>query len=125
MPDLTKSFDSPYLKAGLNVKQGDNVRFLDCGKEELDKKDPTKTNWVFNVAVVRNGEAIAQKLFQLNKTNFKAVARMYGVNSDNWIKKEMRAMIVQVQNPSGEFGPGVRLAAPGVPGEVEEIDIDG
>ena len=119
MPDYSKEFDSPFVKAGANTKQGDHLRFLDAGEKRQNKKELDKVDIVFNVAIVRNGKVTAQKLFSLNKTNFKAVSKVYGSNSDDWIDKEMMVNIVKRQNPQGEVVDAIALSAPGALGEVE------
>lgn len=111
MPEIT--FDSPWLKAKANVQHGDHIRFMDTGTQEQKGE---KTQWVFNVGVIPQGQksVVATKKFSLNKKNFKAVAAVYGTNSDAWEGKEMRVAIVRVQNPEGDIVPGIRLSAPGV-----------
>lgn len=119
MPDLSKKFDSAWVKAGLNTKQGDNLRFLDAGTE-VPKAGTNQVDMVFEVAIVRNGVVETKKKFSLNRTNFKAVSALYGTNSDNWVGKEMKANVVKRQNPqSGELVKAIALSAPGADGEVE------
>ena len=123
MPDLTRDFDSEWLKANLNVNDGDHIRFLDKGTSSPDKEDPLKRNWTFLVGVVRDGMVAVQKKFQLNRSNFKAVSSLYGTNSDKWVMKEMTVNVVKRQNPrTGEMTKGIALSPPGVRGEVEDID---
>lgn len=108
MPEI--KFKSQWLKAGDNVSQGDNIRFLDEGEQDKDE------NWVFIVGIVPDGKGdiTEQKKFQLNKRNFDQVAKLYGTNSDNWTGKEMKVRVVKVENPkSGEMVKAVRLIAPG------------
>lgn len=121
MPEIV--FPSAWLKAGVNVNQGDNIRFLDEG--EQDKND----NWVFLVGIVPDGknEITEQKKFQINKKNFDAVAKIYGTNSDNWVGKEMKVRVVKVMNPrTDEMVKAVRLIAPGgmVASDVDDLPED-
>ena len=124
MPELNEDFKSPFIKAGVDVRDGDNLRFLDAGTREADKKRIGEYNWIFSVGVVRDGELIRTKKFQLNKLNFKVVSKAYGTDSDNYEGKEMRVNIVKRQNPqSGEVVDSIALSAPGIPGEVEIEDL--
>lgn len=109
-------FESDWLKAEDNVFQDDHIKFVDVGVQ--DEKDG-KPRWIFNVDVLRNGtgQPVCRKKFTLNKTNFEAIAEVYGENSDSWVGKEMRVNVMKVQNPSGGMVPAVRLCRPGVPGE--------
>lgn len=106
MPEI--KFPSDFLKLGTNVEHGDEIRFLDAG--ELD---PETERYIFSVSVIKAGKDIETKKFNLNKTNFKAVAALYGTNSDAWIGKLMRVTSMQVRNPqTGLIGPGITLTAP-------------
>lgn len=107
MPEI--KFDAVWLKANGNVYAGDNIRFLDAGEQDKDK------NWVFLVGVIPQGdkEIAVQKKFQLNRTNFKKVSKIYGTNSDKWVGKEMKIKFVEVTNPrTGEEQEGIRLIDP-------------
>lgn len=108
MPEI--KFDSQFLKLGVNVEEGDGIRFLDSGAQDLDGK------WIFMVGVIPQGfsQMTKQKKFQLGKKNFDAVSAVYGTNSDNWKGKDMEIKEVTVNNPStGKDGPSIRLVAPG------------
>lgn len=110
MPNLLEKFDSEWIKAGVNVKQNDNIKFLDIADVDPNDKD---NRIIVNVAIIRNGEAIKTKKFNINATNFKAIAKEYGTNSDKWVDKEMRVNIVKRQNPkTGEIVPAVALSSP-------------
>lgn len=115
MPEI--KFESDWLKANDNVKQGDHIRFLDTGHKD------EKGTWVFKIGVIAggSGDIVRTKKFSLNKKNFLAVSKVYGSNSDEWLGKEMRVAVRSVENPkTGEYVPAVRLAPPGATGEVEE-----
>lgn len=107
MPEI--KFESPWISAGEDVKEGDIITFVDAGKLQKNKKSG-KDQWVFTVRVQRTQ---AEKFFSLNKTNFKKVSGLHGTNSDNWVGKEMKVHLVMVESPStGEEVPGIRLRDP-------------
>jgi hypothetical protein len=107
--------DTEWLKANINVKDGDNVRILDEGAIEQNKEG--KDQLVMTVGVVRNSAIIAQKKFQLNKTNHKVVAGAFGFDSKNWIGKEFQVNVVKKQDPSGRLVDSVALSMPGLDAE--------
>ena len=109
--DSRRYMDSEWLKAGINVEDGDLIRFLDEGKNEVNKEGQDQL--VFTVGVVRDGKVVAQKKFQLNRTNNKSVSALYGYDTKGWVDKEMKAVIVQRQNPKGELVDSVALVPPG------------
>ena len=121
MPDISKDFQSKFIKANIDVKQDDHIRFEDAGERQADKRNLGQYNWFFAVSVIRNGNVVVTgKKFQLNSGNFKATAKMYGSNSDNWNGKEMVVNIVKRQNPqTGGVVDGIALSSPGARGEVE------
>src|SRR5690242_1532724 len=100
MPEI--KFPSKWLKAKEDVNQGDFIRFMNTGVQDKDER------WVFTVGVIKRenpGLIVAKKDFSLNKTNFNAIAAVYGSNSDNWLGKDMRVSIIRVQNQKGELVP--------------------
>lgn len=103
MPEI--KFDSVFVKAGVNITEGDKIKFLDAGQKD------EKGRWVFQVEVVskKTGNVRCEKKFSLNKTNFNAVASFYGSNSDNWIGQEMTVRVMLVNDPSGKAVKGIRL----------------
>ena len=108
MPEI--KFPSKFLKAGVNIEEGDVIRFLDAPALNSDDE------LVATVGIIPSGFAqmTEQKKFQINKTNFKAIAALYGTNSDNWVKKEMQIHIGTANNPkTGEDGPSIKLVAVG------------
>lgn len=112
MPEIV--FDSEWLKARVNVHQGDHIKFLDTGTKIKDRKG--RDQWVFVVGVIPKGRDVitVQKKFSLNKSNFTAITEIYGSNSDKWVGKEMRVSIIQTNNPSGQLVPAIRLTGPGL-----------
>ena len=111
-------FPSKWLKANVNVKEGDVVKFLNSG--EFDKK---QEQWVFKMLVNRTQE---EKLFGLNKKNFNAIAKLYGDNSDDWVYKEMKVHIITIESPrTGEEVETIRLYGPeGSSSETEEEEVN-
>jgi hypothetical protein len=112
MPEIV--FPSRWLKANVNVRQGDTITFLNAG--EFDKK---QEQWVFKVRVARTGE---EKLFGLNKKNFTAISNLYGKNSDEWIDKQMGIRVVTVESPKGGEVDAIRLHDPAR--DVTDPDIE-
>lgn len=120
MPDFRDKFDSAYLKANVNVKEGDSIRFLDSGK---DVGDDSKPSLEFLVEILHNGEATKQKKFTMNKTNYTATGSVYGFNTDKWQGKEMAVSVIKARNPStGLLVDSVMLVAPNA--ESGEMEID-
>lgn len=107
MPEIT--FPTDWVKINENTLEGDIIQFLDVGT-----LDPDTERHVFNVAIFRKGEIVeASKKFNLNKTNFKEVAKLYGTNSDAWINKEMSVSKIKVRNPqTGGLVDSIALSAP-------------
>jgi hypothetical protein len=120
MPEII--FPSKWLKADVNVKEGDTITFLNTG--EFDKK---QEQWVFKVRVNRTGD---EKLFGLNKKNFTAIEALYGKNSDSWVGKNMKVKIVTVESPRNGEVEAIRLYDPAgtptvdVEEENEEVNPD-
>jgi hypothetical protein len=118
MPDYREKFDSPFLKANVNVKEGDSIRFLDSGN---DTGTEEKVSLEFNVEILHNGEVTKQKKFTMNKTNYNATAAVYGYNTDKWAGKEMGVSVIKARNPqTGGMVDSVMLVAPSV--NVDEED---
>lgn len=108
MPEII--FPSEWLKIGVNVEEGDHIKFMDVGEFDAEKG-----NWTFNVGVFRNGAVIETKKFTLNKTNFNAVKEVYGGNSDNWLMKNMKVSKIKTRNPqTGLLVDAVALSKPDV-----------
>lgn len=115
MPEVI--FPSPWLKINENVKSGDTIRFIDSGKWESEPGRDDR--YVITVAVFRGKDLIeADKKFNLNKTNFKAVSALYGTNSDNWLNKDMTVAAIKARNPqTGQAVDSILLEAPAAPAE--------
>src|SRR3990167_7717566 len=103
MPEI--KYPSRFLKAEDNISHGENIIFVDIGKQDEEER------WIFKVKIP-SGEI---KLFSLNKRNFDSIRKIYGSNSDKWVGKEMTERIVDVENPkTGELVKGIRLVGPGL-----------
>ena len=118
MPEI--KFPSKFLKAGVNIEEGDIIRFLDIPAFDAEN------HLVATVGIMPKGfsQMTEQKKFQINKTNFKAISALYGTNSDNWKGKEMEVHIGTANNPqTGTEGPSIKLKAVGGdnPSDVEEF----
>ena len=113
-------FPSQFLKLGSNVEEGDIIRFLDAPM--MDSEDKLTCN----VGILPKGfkEMTEKKKFRVNKTNYKAVASLYGEDCDNWVGKEVQIKKVMANNPStGQEVPSIKLVAVGgAPlGDVEDL----
>ena len=103
-------FPSKFLKLGSNVEEGDIIRFLDEPKMDADDK------LIATVGIIPKGFAqmTEQKKCQINKTNYKAVAKLYGEDCDKWVGKEVQIKVGTANNPNtGEPGPSILLVAVG------------
>lgn len=113
-------FPSKFLKLGSNVEDGDVIRFLDAPTMDSDDK------LVCTVGIIPAGfkEMTEKKKFQVNKTNYKAVALLYGEDCDKWVGKEVQIYEGVANNPStGQEGPSIKLKAVGGadPNDVNEL----
>ena len=118
MPEI--KFPSKFLKAGINCEEGDVIRFLDIPAMDSDE------NLVGLVGIIPVGfkDMTDRKKFQINKTNFKAIATLYGTNSDNWKGKEMQVHIGAANNPkTGEDVPSIKLKAVGGENPQDVVDF--
>jgi len=106
MPEIV--FPSEWVKANVNVKQGDQIRFTDTGTF-----DPDKEQWVFTTEIYHDGLMVEAKKFGLNKTNYKVVSDAYGKDSDAWVGKDFVVNVVKVRNPmSNSMVDGIMLTLP-------------
>lgn len=106
MPEIV--FPSEWLKANVNVKQGDTIKFVDAGI--LDQETE---RYVFTVEIYHEGLMTETKKFNLNKGNFTATSSVYGTNSDAWVGKEMVVNVVKARNPQlGSMVDSIALSAP-------------
>lgn len=108
MPEI--KFPSKFLKPNVNCEEGDVIRFLDIPMMDAEDK------LMCNVGIIPSGfkEMTEKKKFQINKTNFKAIAALFGSNTDNWKGKEMQIHVGTANNPqTGEEAPSIKLKAVG------------
>lgn len=111
--NLNEIYESDYLKANVNVKQGDVIKLLDEGSAVADGKGKIKLTFKAEC----NGK---QKFFTINATNRKALQKLYGSDTKNWVGKEAIANIIKVTNPStGELTDSIALSRPGSYGDGE------
>lgn len=84
---------SSYVKANENIFNGDIVKITDEGKyAELKTKDgKSKEVMKFNLEL-KSGEV---KEYTMNNTTAKNMVRAYGEETKKWIKKELKAWVVQ------------------------------
>jgi len=112
MSDITKHLDTPWLKAKVNVQNGDHIRFDDEGVDDTDQQGNSRLK--LGVTVIRGQEEITSKFFSPNRTNLKEIVKCYGTESADWVGKEMLVAIEKVRNPqTGEKVDSVALYAPG------------
>lgn len=113
--DTREFVDSPYLKATINVSNGDHIKILNEGKPDLDSKEP---RIIFDVAVLVDGKEKYQKHFSPNKTNLKVIQSLFGFDSKNYVGKELRVNIEKARNPqTGQKVDSIVLSAPNTDSE--------
>jgi hypothetical protein len=113
--DTRNLMDSEWVKAHLNVKNGDHLRILDEGTVVKNQKGEDQLE--LNVEVLRDGSVLYRKKFSLNKTNHKVIAAKCGFDSKNWVGQEFRANIVKKQDPNGRLVDSVALSLPNIDAE--------
>jgi hypothetical protein len=99
--------DPDPVRPDLNVRDGDHIRILDKTVMELNDKGELKS--VIVVGIVRGGEIIARKNFELDKMNYNAIATVHG---SNWLNQEMRINIVRKHAESGRLIDTIALSLP-------------
>lgn len=86
------TIESDYIKAGVNVKEGDILTLLDEGKyKSINTKEGPKKVLQFSVEL-SNGET---KIYTMNTTTQKNLIEEWGDDSNDWQGKELRAWIVR------------------------------
>ncbi len=103
-------FPSKFLKLGSNIEDGDIIRFLDEPKMDADDK------LTGNVGIIPKGfkEMAEKKKFSVNKTNYNAVALLFGEYCAGWVGKEVQIKVGTANNPkTGKEGPSIKLVAVG------------
>jgi len=104
------------------VKHGDYVQFMDEGTER-PSRDGKGNDYLMEVGVIPQGgkDIVSEKQFQLNKTNYKSVAAIYGADTKGWIGKQVQIVVIKTNNMRGELVDGIRLVHPGNIDEGEPI----
>jgi len=94
---------SDYIKADVDVKQGDIIKILDEGieteNENFTNDDGTpKIDHIFKISLV-DGE---ERKISMNKTSLKKFVEKYGNESTMWVGKT--AVVNVVMNTNGKKG---------------------
>lgn len=94
MSDLT--IDAPWLRPE-DVGQGINIKFLDQG-HQVSREESGLDNDTFEITVgLPNSE---KRVWTMNKTSQRAVAKQYGMENTAWVGKVVRLVTTQ-QNVRG------------------------
>jgi hypothetical protein len=91
----------PRSKTNLNgVRDGEIVTVVHVEKTKLPQ---TGDSWV---TTFKEHEAS----LAMNKTNLKMMVKLFGDNTDNWLKEKVKLIIVLANNPKeGKEGPAIRI----------------
>lgn len=100
------TLDSAYLKAGVNINDGELITFQDEGKTEKDEKNK-RTRTVFNVTTPKGEE----KLCSPNNTSLRNIIVVYGDDTKEWVGKQARVNILS-QMIDNELTKVIYLSAP-------------
>ncbi len=100
------TIDSAFLKAGVNIKDGELITFADEGKTEQDKKSG-KARTIFTVTTPSEDD----KLYGPNNTSLRAMIELYGDDTKDWVGKKARVNILS-QMIDGEMTKVIYLTAP-------------
>lgn len=87
-----------FIKADVDVKQGDIITILDAGtlqeSEQFTNEDGSpKSDHIFKVLV--EGE---ERKITMNKTSLKKFIEKYGNESEDWVNKKAKVNIVMCNN---------------------------
>lgn len=104
-----EAFQSKFAKVGEDIKHNAVIK-IKSQMEERDGKDfhgnPAK-QYTLDIEIDENGE---DKIFQLNATNAKAIAEIYGDDDSGWVGKEMVAVLIP--DSKAKSGKRAILTAP-------------
>jgi len=104
--------DSEWLKANINIKQNDIIKFIDEGSIE-NPDDAKKRRMNIGVEAQRGNAVLYEKKLTLNKTNLAEIHKLYGMDSAAWVGKYMVVNVGKVRNPqSNSMVDGIILSAP-------------
>ncbi len=109
--------ESKYLKAGVNIKDGDIITLLDEGKYEMKTGQyGTKKVLSFNVLLADGSE----KIYSANTTTQKNLIKAWGDDTSDWVNKRIRAWIVK-QVIAGEMKDILVFTPEGANSAQEEV----
>lgn len=100
------TIDSAFLKAGVNIKDGDKITFLDEGTSEKDERKGTDRT-IFTVKTPSGDE----KKTSPNNTSLRAMIALYGDDTAAWVGKQARVNVL-AQMIDGEMTKVIYLTAP-------------
>lgn len=106
MPQI--KVESKFLKPNTNIYSEDFIRFKDAGRQE---EGQFGKQWVFTVDVIsgKTKQVVeTDKSFTVGNTNLLTVIECYGDNSDNWVGKAFKVLIIKNKNGKD----AVQLVAP-------------
>lgn len=105
--------ESAFIQAGVDVRDGDIIKFLNEGEEKANPKFDNKKQ--FSI-LVRTDEGVEKKM-SINNTSKRNMIATYGDDSKDWVLKDARVNIIK-QLVSGELKSVIILTAP-------NIDLEG
>ena len=113
--NLDKHFASPFLKAS-DVKQGTLLQFTNAGSLKGEGDD---ARFQIGVTILTtSGKSLKEKLFTVNRTNYRTISSVYGSDTEEWIGKTMQCNITKVRNPkTGERVDSIELSLPNTTAE--------
>lgn len=82
---------SQFIVAGMDVQDGDQVKFLDTGIYQPLPQDPSKETLIFNVELPSGDK----KKISLNNTSQTNLMKVWGDESSTWVNKTARIEIVK------------------------------
>lgn len=115
--NLNEVFKTDWLKANVNCKQGDIVKFTEelTAFQTTDDKGNPIVKLEGRVEVFRDGKSIDKKKFSVNKTNRKNIQAYLGSDTLKWVGKELMVNVVKANNPkTGTLVDSVVLTQPNV-----------
>jgi hypothetical protein len=96
MTKVSEAFPSKFAKVGEDIKHGMHIT-IQSKMNARDGKDYNGNPAIqYDILISYDGKegGIEEKSFQLNATNAKAIAEMYGDDDDNWIGKSMAVVLI-------------------------------
>jgi len=102
------TIESRFIMAGVDVKQGDIVRFVSEGKLIDDQWNEGKKKLQIDI---RGERFSGEKLLTLNNSSKREMIKLYGDDTIGWVGKEAQVNVVK-QMVRGELRDVVILSAP-------------